>query len=365
MRRTLTLALTLCLLASLSAPTLAADGEQRASVMVGDSMLRSVVAMSDRVMQEQQGGGGGQDPEAGGAPAGEGEEGEEVQDNGTNPASLGFKFMPYYRYTELNNGVKAIEDLVLFALIDLPMISPFSALVLEWPVRTTLDFGAIAEGVLSLPGEVVTVPEIPCAPPVCGGNLPFPLPVEGVARGFDISGVGDFRLRYLQGIKFIPGKKPGAATVLLVGLDVMTPAASDPILGDETWYGSPIFAHIHNLNPTTFFAFLHFYFFDWAEADGADPINQDKDIGFYLGRYFFQKAWPKSGFYLLPELQVIYDDKSANEWSVHFMPEFGKSFNAGNLGLTSYIKPGWAIDGPDAGERSFSVEFGIRMIPGK
>lgn len=331
-------------------------------------MLQSVVSMAESVADEQQdvaehrGGGGSQAPEGGGGPpAGEG--GEEVQDNGTNPASLGFKFMPYYRYTELNNGVKAIEDLVLFAMIGLPQISPYTALVLEWPVRSTLDFGSIAEGVLSVPGEVVTVPEIPCAPPVCGGNLPFPLPVEGVARGFDISGVGDFRLRLLQGIKFIKGKKPGAATILMVGADVMMPAASDPILGDETWYGSPIFAHVHNLNPTSFFAFLHFYFMDWAEKSGADPINQDKDIGFYMGRYFFQKAWPKSGYYLLPELQVINDDKSDNGLSVNFLPEFGKSFQAGETGMTAYIKPGWAIDGPDAAERRFSVEFGIRMIP--
>ncbi len=220
-----------------------AAAEERGRAPIGDTMLGSVVGMADamtetasrKAAQEQQGGGA---PQGGGeAPAGGPPGGEEVQDNGTNPASLGFKFLPYFRYTELDNGVKAIEDLVLFAMLGLPKISPFTAVVLEWPVSKTLDFGSIAEEILSLPGEVVTVPEIPCAPPLCGGNLPFPLPVEGVARGFDISGVGDFRLRYLQGVKMIPGKKEGAATVLLVGLDVMTPAASDPILGDESWYG--------------------------------------------------------------------------------------------------------------------------------
>jgi hypothetical protein len=340
--------------------------------MLGDPMLQSVVEMSDRVTEarrqdaaesrDQQGGGGGAPEE------GEAAEGEEVQDNGTNPASFGFKFMPYYRYTELNNGVKSIENLTLFALIDLPKISPFSALVLEWPVSKTFDGGALAEGFLTnLPTpESPELPEgaipIPCGPPICAA--PRVLPVQGLARGFDITGVGDFRLRYLQGIKMFPGKKPGASTVLMVGLDVMTPAASDPILGDETWYGSPIFAHIHNLNPESFFAFLHFYFFDWAEKSGADPLNQDKKIGFYMGRFFFQKAWSKSGYYMLPEMQVIYDNESENDWSVMFMPEFGKSFAAGsNLGMTAYIKPGWAIDGPDAGERRFSVEFGIRMIP--
>ena len=302
-----------------------------------------------------QDGGGGQQGE-GGAPGG-----EDVQDNGTNPASLGFKFMPYYRYTELNNGVKATDELTLFTMIGLPKISPFSALVLEWPVQKTLDFGAVVED--GLRAGMGLPAAIPCAPPTCGGALPVALPVEGVARGFRVTGVGDFRLRYLQGIKMIPGKKPGAATILMVGADVMLPFASDPILGDETYYGSPIFAHIHNINPSTFFAFLHFYFFDWSEKSGAHPINQDKEIGFYMGRWFFQKAWPKSGYYMLPEVQAIHDDKSDDEWSFMFLPEFGKSFQAGGTGMTAYIKPGWAIDGPDAGERRFSVEFGFRMIP--
>ncbi len=346
-----------CLLTLLAAGVAAEEPQRGRSEMIGDPMLQSVVGVADAMTESAS-------RKAAQEPGGGGQQGEEVQDNGTNPASMGFKFMPYYRYTELNSGVKAIDDLVLFAMIGLPKISPFSALVLEWPVSKTLDFGSIAEDILSLPGDVVTVPEIPCAPPACGGNLPFPLPVEGIARGFDISGVGDLRFRYLQGIKFMKGKKPGASTILMVGLDVMTPAASDPILGDETWYGSPIFAHIHNLNPASFFAFLHFYFFDWAEKDGAAPLNQDKEIGFYMGRYFFQKAFPESGYYMLPELQVIYDNIGDNEWSVMFMPEFGKSWQAGKLGMTGYIKPGWAIDGPDAGERRTSVEFGIRMIPG-
>ena len=257
--------------------------------------------------------------------------------------------------------MKAIDELTLCTMLGLPKISPFSALVLEWSVQKTLDFGALVEDGLSAGGGLPSA--IPCAPPTCGGPLPVALPVEGVARGFRITGLGDFRVRYLQGIKMIPGEKPGAATVLMLGLDIMLPVASDPILGDETYYGSPIFAHIHNLNPPTFFAFLHFYFFDWAEKSGAHPINQDKEIGFYMGRWFFQKAWPESGYYMLPEMQAIYDDKSGNEWSFMFLPEVGKSFKAGNLGITAYIKPGWAIDGPDAAERRFSVEFGIRMIP--
>ena len=61
--------------------------------------------------------------------------------------------------------------------------------------------------------------------------------------------------------------------------------------------------------------------------------------------------------------RMINDDKSDAGTSVMFLPEVGKSFAAGNLGMTAYIKPGWAVDGPDAAERRFSVEFGLRMIP--
>ena len=140
---------------------------------------------------------------------------------------------------------------------------------------------------------------------------------------------------------------------------MMAPAASDEILGDQTWYGAPIFAHIHNFNPTTFAAFLHFYFFDWA---GHKDFER-KEIGFYMGRYFFQKAWTESGYYILPELQVIHDDKSDMGWSVMFLPEVGKTWKAGETVLTGYIKPGWTVTSPQAFERNWSVEFGMRFIP--
>jgi hypothetical protein len=321
----------------------------------GDPLLYSVMSIADDMVAAN-----GQEAVAEqGEPPAQGEGGGEVQDNGTNPASMGFKFMPYYRYTELNNGIKSIDALTLFTLLPFKPISPFSAFVLEWPVMKSFDGGAVAEDILRDIADGAENGVLPCGPPTCAAPRIFP--IEGIARGFDITGVGDFRTRYLQGIKMFQGKKPGASTVLMVGVDVMMPAASDPILGDETWYGSPIFAHIHNLNPESFFAFLHFYFFDWTAKSGTE----NKDIGFYMGRYFFQKAWSKAGYYVLPELQVIYDNESADDWSVMLMPELGKSWRAGGLGMTGYIKPGWAIDGPDEAERRFSVEFGIRMIPSK
>ena len=374
----------LCLLSSLIVPALAAEGESEDTVEGAAESATQTAPQGERVVKRPRGyqirsnsalygvmttadafqGGGGQsgsggDKAQGGAPPG----GDEVADNGTNPASFGFKFMPYYRYTELDNGIKSIEDLTLFALFPLEFISPFSAIVLEWPVRKTFDAGELAEDfALNIldgisPGEFPGGLPFPCGPPACAGG-DRKLPVEAFVRGFDTSGFGDLRLRYLQGIKMFGNPKQGKTTVLMVGLDVMFPTASDPILGDETYYGSPIFAHVHNLNQESFFAFLHFYFFDWAEKSGAEQ----KDIGFYMGRYFFQKAWSESGYYLLPEVQVIYDSESDNDWSAMFLPELGKTFMAGGTALSAYIKPGWGINA-DPTERSFSVEMGLRFIP--
>ena len=70
-----------------------------------------------------------------------------------------------------------------------------------------------------------------------------------------------------------------------------------------------------------------------------------------------ERSWPRSGFCLLPELQVAYDFNSENDWSAILMPEVGKSFMAGSMGITVYIKPGWAVVSPDPAERRSSVKW--------
>ena len=163
----------LCLLLSLIVPALAAEGasenqraRQRPRGYIGsNSALDAVMTAADGFQGGGQSDSGGSDKAQGGAPpqgggqsdsggsdkaqGGASPEGEDVADNGTNPASFGFKFMPYYRYTELDNGIKSIEDLTLFALIPGKFISPFTAFVIEWPVSKTFDAGALAEDVLA------------------------------------------------------------------------------------------------------------------------------------------------------------------------------------------------------------------------
>jgi hypothetical protein len=285
----------------------------------------------------------------------------EVQDNGTNPASMGFKFMPYTRHTELENGVSSSDVLTLFAMIPIPL-TPFTAITVEWPVQKTFDASSVVLDFIE--GTLDPEDGIPCAPPTCGSDRPLSdLPLEPFAAGFDQNGYGDFSLRLIQGLKLFGKPGEGMTTALIGGFQLITPTASHPVLGEERWEFAPLFAHVHNFSARSFLALMHLYFFDFADKSGISDLHKDSDVGFYLGRYFYQYAWPKSGYYLLPELQITYDNESDNGWSAFLMPEVGKSFQAGSMGITAYIKPGWAIFSPDPSERRVGVEMGIRLIP--
>jgi len=360
MTRCSLLALTL-LATSLGFAATAVAGQ---SQLMSDPSVAAVLGMAHKMLAAAE----LADPPAQGqgSAAPQGEEGApaapEVQDNGTNPASLGFKFMPYSRFTELANGVTSSDVLTLFAMVPLPRVSPFTAITVEWPVVKTFDASAVVldllEGSLD-PGE-----GIPCGPPLCGGNRPIPdVPLEALAAGFDQSGVGDLGFRIIQGLKMFGKPGEGRTTLLIGGLQLNTPTASHPILGEERWQIAPMFIHVHNFSARSYLAVMHLSFFDVADKSGISDLHRDSEVGFYMGRYFYQYAWTKSGWYLLPELQVMYDDKSDNDWSAFLMPEVGKSFKAGSMGITAYIKPGWAVISPDPGERRFGVEMGIRLIP--
>ena len=272
-------------------------------------------------------------------------------ENGTDPRSLGFKFMPYTRYTEMNNGLKSSDDLALFAMVKIPP-TPFTSSVWEWSVKKSVDFAQVFADLPSDPNGLLA-----CGPPTCPTAIP--LPAVAALGGFDVSGTGDLRARFIQGLANL--NPDGVSTTLIAILDVIVPTASDPILGGERFMFGPAFAHVTGFSQRSFLAMLHFYFFD------AGHLNEDiprGDTSYYLGRYFFQWAWPKSGFYLLPEVQVMKDfENDDNGWSIFAMPELGKMFMAGKVAMTAYIKPGFAVDSPDPTERHNSVEFGMRMIP--
>ena len=327
-----------------------------------DVRAGGVIAMARTMIDAESAGAPGQGQEAAAEPGGEGAQAvEAVQDNGTNPTSIGFKFMPYFRFTELDNGVTSTDNLTLFAMLPIPL-SPFTAINLEWPLQKTFDASALVTDFLD--GALDPEDGIPCAPPVCSGNRPISdIPTEVLASGFDQNGVGDLKLWFIQGLKAFGTPGEGMTTALIGGFQLNAPTATHPVLGEEKWLISPLFAHVHNFSAQSFMAFMHIYTLDIGDKSGISDLHRDSNVDYYMGRYFYQYAWPKSGYYLLPEVQVMYDDNSGNDWSIHFMPEIGKSFKAGSTGVTAYIKPGWALDSPDPGERKFSVELGIRLIP--
>jgi hypothetical protein len=348
----------LTILAVLIALPLAAQAQQRRQPG-SDVSAGAVFAIADQMVAATE----SDDAKSADSETPPGEEGTaaaaEVQNNGTNPAAMSFKFTPYTRYTELENGVTTSDVLTLFAMIPLPL-TPFTALQIEWPVQKNFDASAIVLDYL----EGTLDPElgIPCAPPECGSNRPLgDLPLEALAAGFDQNGVGDFNLWFLQGLKMFGKPGEGMTHVLLTGFQLKAPTASAPVLGEEKWLFSPMFAHIHNFSAKSFAAFLHLYTFDFADKSSISRLHKESDTNFYMGRYFFQYAW-KSGYYLLPELQVAYDFNSDNDWSFLFMPEMGKAFTGGAMGVTTYFKPGWGIS-PDPAERALTVEMGIRIIP--
>ncbi len=274
----------------------------------------------------------------------------EVADNGTNPGALGFKFMPYSRSTELDNGVKDVDMLALFSMVPLPFISPFTAVVFEWPVLKYRDYSSVLEG---------TDPEEIGGPPNFPAGLPPGIDTQRLARG-DLTGWGDFRIRLIQGLHMFEGIN----TLLMVGGDVILPFASDLGLSSGKYQVAPMIVTVTNFSPTSFMAILHFYFMDVGDSahEGSDQMGE---IGFYLARIFFQKAWPSSGYYLLPEIQFIYDSKVADDvssTSLWFGPEVGKSWKSGTTAMTAYLKPGFGISA-DPGERKWSVEMGMRFIP--
>ena len=278
------------------------------------------------------------------------QEQEAVADNGTNPAALGVKYMPYSRYTELDNGIIDQDALTLFAMAGIP-ISPFTALVIEWPLMKYRDFSSLyTVGGLD-PGAGGGAPGFSSGLPEISDNVSVPRLLRQ-----NITGFGDVKFRLVQGLGKI------RKTVVIGGGDLILPWASDAMLSSNKYQLGPMLATVTNFSPSSFLAILHFYFFDIADGvHAADEGGAQGDIGLYLARIFFQYAWT-SGWYVLPEAQVIHDFKNDdNGFSLWIGPELGTVLGA-NPAITAYLKPGFGIN-PDPGERKWSTEFGIRIIP--
>ncbi len=270
---------------------------------------------------------------------------EEVQQTGTDPRDFAPKFMPYYRYTELENG---LEDNML-TLFGLYAFTKKFAMTYEIPLGLNRDVSgtALNNGDGTCGGPTASLPPGPGEPPIL---IP--------AGDCDRTGMGDMNLRFMYRTSwdFLGGD-------WLTGLQIDFPTASDEKLGSETLNLGPMFAYVKDLEaypaPGAFAALMNFYFFD------AYKDNSRDDTSMYVGRWFvmlpLRKPGPGlfDGIYALPEFQPIYDFEN-DHFSFWAGPEIGKVLAPGNI---VYIKPGFGVD-PDAakGDREFTFEVGWRYF---
>jgi hypothetical protein len=152
-----------------------------------------------------------------------------VQENrtGTDPRDFSLKWMPFYRSTELENGLKQ-QDLTAFGTV------PFSrrlGMFFEVPIAQYRDFSDIS----------------------------------GIPSGTDAIGVGDMDLKVLynpEALGFTYGKEGKMSGSVLLGTDFVLPTATDDALADDTFLFAPIVGIVVDMPFHGFFAALNLYYFD-------------------------------------------------------------------------------------------------------
>jgi len=258
-----------------------------------------------------------------------------IGETGTDPRDFAPKFMPYYRYTKLENGLMQ-NELYLFGLW---AFSPKFAMTYEIPIAMDRDIrrtDAYKNGISNLPGGGIPL----------GGGLPI-----GDGSGTE-SGMGDMNLRffYRQDWKFL-------GLDWMTGAEFVFPTATDEVLGSETFTAKPMLTMVRDLDfwpaPGAFLALMNFYAFDVWKDSGRD------DVSMYIGRYFFMLPIHPSGIYLLPEVQFIHDFEQRHS-SFWIGPEVGKLLAPGRI---LYLKPGFGINPSSSkGDRDWTFEMGFRYF---
>jgi hypothetical protein len=230
--------------------------------------------------------------------------------------------MPYYRSTELENGLQQ-QDLTALAVV------PFSrtlGVFIEVPLARYRDFSDVA----------------------------------GVPAGSDAIGIGDVDLKFLwnpKALGFSYGEEGNMKGSWLFGNSFILPTATDDALGGDALLFAPIVGVVLDMPMHGFFAALNLYYFDVYKKDSAPDTSR------YVGRWFYMQPLTPPGpwwgaIFVLPEFQPIYDFET-NDFSTWFGMEVGKMFAPGKIG---YIKPGWGIDNSELTDRDFTLEVGARWF---
>jgi hypothetical protein len=247
-----------------------------------------------------------------------------VQQNktGTDPRDFSLKWMPFYRYTKLENGLTQ-QDLTAFGTVP---FTPRLGLFFEVPLYQYRDFSD----------------------------------VPGIPAGTDAIGMGDISLKFIhnpEALGFTYGKDGKKSGSILLGSDFVLPTATDDALAGDALLFAPIVGVVLDMPFYGFFAMLNLYYFDVNKKDSAPDTSR------YVGRWFYMqpltppgKWW--GGLYLMPEFQPIYDFET-DEFSAWIGLEFGKMFAPGRIG---YIKPGWGINNSELVDRDDTFELGFRWF---
>jgi hypothetical protein len=261
---------------------------------------------------------------------------EEIGETGTDPRDFAAKFMPYYRYTELKNGLEQ-QEYVLFGLYP---FSPKFAMTYEIPLAYQRDI----RGTDAFKGGL---PNLPSGGPVIQSGLPIGAELDGREVG-----IGDMNLRF-----FYRTDMDFLGFDWLLGSEFVFPTANEDVLGGEQFLVKPMVTMVRDISfwpaPGAFFALMNFYSFDTLSDTNRDNVRM------YIGRYFFMLPVHPSGIYLLPEVQAIYDFED-DHFSAWIGPEVGKLLAPGRI---IYAKPGFGIDpDKDKGDRDWSFEIGYRYF---
>jgi hypothetical protein len=232
--------------------------------------------------------------------------------------------MPFYRYTELENGLVQ-QDLTAFGTV---AFSSRVGMFYEAPVAQYRDFS-----------------DVPGLPP---------------GADSDAIGLGDIDLKFLirpEAWDFKFGKEGKKSGSVLIGTDFVLPTATDEALAGDALLFAPIVAVVVDMPAHGFFAALNLYYFDVYKKDGTPETSR------YVGKWFYMQPLTRpgkwwGGLFLLPELQPIYDFET-DDFSLWIGLEVGKMLAPGKI---AYIKPGWGIDNSEATDRKSTLEFGFRWF---
>ena len=242
---------------------------------------------------------------------------------GTDPRVFSDKWMPYYRYTKLENGLTQ-QDLTAFGTM---RFSDRVGMFYELPLAQYRDLS-----------------DVPGDPPA----------------GTDAIGMGDIDLKFLwrpEALEFSYGKEGKMSASVLLGTDFLLPTATDDALAGDALLFAPIVAFVWDMPLYGFVAMLNLYFVDVYKDDLAPKTSR------YVGKWFYMQPLTKpgpwwGGLFLLPEFQPIYDFET-NDFSAWIGVEFGKMLAPGKI---AYIKPGWGIDNSEDTDRDSTFEVGFRWF---